>query len=130
MYADGEKKEKGKWRILYCVVLLCGNNRCGRVCGQAFYGRRGKWLLFELIDDYLIIHFRMEGRFYLLDKNSERARHDYVVFEFDDFSLHYNDSRLFGKMEIVSKNDLEKFFDDKQHKLEERHQHDLIRDER
>ena len=28
--------------------------------------RRGKWLLFELDSNYIIIHFRMEGRFYLL----------------------------------------------------------------
>ena len=80
--------------------------------------RRGKWLLFELIDDYLIVHFRMEGRFYLLDKNSEKSKHDYVIFEFEDFSLHYNDPRLFGKMEIIKKDGLKKFFDDKNLGLE------------
>ena len=36
--------------------------------------RRGKWLLFELNDSYIIIHFRMEGRFYLKGKGA------YVVY--------------------------------------------------
>ena len=80
--------------------------------------RRGKWLLFEFNDSFLIIHFRMEGRFYLLNKNEKRSKHDYVIFYFDDFSLHYNDPRLFGKMEVVRKNRLDKFFLDKKLGLE------------
>ena len=80
--------------------------------------RRGKWLLFELKDDYLIIHFRMEGRFYLLDKTIEKDKHDYVIFYFDKFSLHYNDPRLFGKMEIIKKDKLDDFFKSKKLGLE------------
>ena len=34
--------------------------------------RRGKWLLFELDNNYLIIHFRMEGRFYYLPLDAIR----------------------------------------------------------
>lgn len=80
--------------------------------------RRGKWLLFELDDDYVVIHFRMEGRFYYLPLNEEKAKHDYVIFYFDDFSLHYNDPRLFGKLEVVSKNDIDYFFKSKKLGLE------------
>ena len=80
--------------------------------------RRGKWLLFEFDDKYLIIHFRMEGRFYLLDKNAKKDKHDYVIFYFDDFSLHYNDPRLFGKMEVIDKEEINKFFLDKKLGLE------------
>lgn len=80
--------------------------------------RRGKWLLFELDDKYLIIHFRMEGRFYLLPTNQIRHKHDYVIFCFDDFSLHYNDPRLFGKMEVIDKEKIDKFFLDKKLGLE------------
>ncbi len=80
--------------------------------------RRGKWLLFELDSNYIIIHFRMEGRFYLLPLNEKRDKHDYVIFYFDDFSLHFNDPRLFGKMEIIKKDELEKFFLDKKLGLE------------
>lgn len=80
--------------------------------------RRGKWLLFELDSNYIIIHFRMEGRFYLLPLNEKRDKNDYVIFYFDDFSLHFNDPRLFGKLEVIKKDDLEKFFLDKKLGLE------------
>ena len=80
--------------------------------------RRGKWLLFELDNTYLVIHFRMEGRFYYLPKNSKRDKHDYVIFYFDDASLHYNDPRLFGKMEIINKDKIDDFFKSKKLGLE------------
>lgn len=80
--------------------------------------RRGKWLILELEKDYLIIHFRMEGRFYLLAKDALIDKHDYVIFYFDDFSLHYNDPRLFGKMQVVPKNHINEFFEDKNLGLE------------
>ena len=80
--------------------------------------RRVKWLLFEIDSNYIIIHFRIEGRFYLLPLNEKRDKHDYVIFYFDDFSLHFNDPRLFGKMEVIKKDDLEKFFLDKKLGLE------------
>lgn len=80
--------------------------------------RRGKWLLFELEKSYIVIHFRMEGRFYLLPLNSKRDKHDYVIFYFDDYELHFNDPRLFGKMEVVLKEDIDKFFNSKKLGLE------------
>ena len=80
--------------------------------------RRGKWLIFELDKNYLIIHFRMEGRFYYLPIDAKKDKHDYVIFYFDDFSLHYNDPRLFGKMEVIEKNEIDKFFLDKKLGLE------------
>lgn len=80
--------------------------------------RRGKWLLFELDNDTIIIHFRMEGRFYLKEKDALKDKHDYVIFYFDDFSLHYNDPRLFGKMEVVSNDKVDEFFKDKKLGLE------------
>lgn len=80
--------------------------------------RRGKWLIFELDKNYVIIHFRMEGRFYHLSLDAKKDKHDYVIFYFDDFSLHYNDPRLFGKMEVIEKDEINKFFLDKKLGLE------------
>lgn len=79
--------------------------------------RRGKYLLFELKDKYIVIHFKMEGRFYLKE-NSIKEKHDYAIFQFDNFSLHFNDPRLFGNMQIVYKDKIEKFFKDKKLGLE------------
>lgn len=80
--------------------------------------RRGKWLLFELDKSYLVIHFRMEGRFYYQPKDAKKDKHDYVIFYFNDASLHYNDPRLFGKMEIIEKDKIEDFFKDRKLGLE------------
>ncbi len=80
--------------------------------------RRGKWLIFDLGEVCLITHFRMEGRFYYLPVNAPIDKHDYVLFYFDSFSLHYNDPRLFGKMEVIKKEEVDKFFIDKKLGLE------------
>lgn len=80
--------------------------------------RRGKWLLFLLDNYYLVIHFRMEGRFYLKKLNDKKDKHDYIIFDFDSFSLHYNDPRLFGKMQIVKKEQIDEFFKEKKLGLE------------
>lgn len=80
--------------------------------------RRGKWLLFELDKDVIVIHFRMEGKFYLKEKDALKDKHDYVIFYFDEFKLHYNDPRLFGKMEVISKDKLDEFFINKKLGLE------------
>ncbi len=79
--------------------------------GQIIYGvkRRAKYLLFELKDKYIVIHFKMEGRFYLKEK-CIKEKHDYAIFKFDNFSLHFNDPRLFGIMRIVYKDEIENFF--------------------
>ena len=65
--------------------------------------RRGKWLLFELNDYYLLSHLRMEGKYYIKDKKDELTKHQHVVFEFDNFELRYNDTRKFGRMYLLEK---------------------------
>ena len=62
--------------------------------------RRGKFLMFELNDYYLLSHLRMEGK-YFIDGNI--TRHDHVVFHFDDGILKYNDTRKFGRMYLIDK---------------------------
>ena len=80
--------------------------------------RRGKWLLIELEEEYIVIHFRMEGRFYLLPLNTKNDKHDYVIFDFEHFSLHYNDPRQFGKIQIIDKKSINDFFEEKKLGLE------------
>ena len=62
--------------------------------------RRGKFLMFELNDYYLLSHLRMEGK-YFIDGNI--TRHDHVVFHFADGILKYNDTRKFGRMYLIDK---------------------------
>lgn len=68
--------------------------------------RRGKWLLFDLDNYYLLSHLRMEGRYFYKNKNDEHLKHEHVIFNFsDETELRYLDSRKFGKMHLIEKKD-------------------------
>ncbi len=64
--------------------------------------RRGKWLLFELNDYYLLSHLRMEGK-YNIKTNQKITEHEHVIFYFKDFNLRYQDTRKFGRMYLYKK---------------------------
>jgi len=72
--------------------------------------RRGKWLMFELNDYYLLSHLRMEGKYLIRKKEDPLLKHEHVEFVFKDKSLRYKDTRKFGKMYLYEK---ENIFDKK-----------------
>ncbi len=68
--------------------------------------RRGKWLMFELDDYYLLSHLRMEGKYYIRKNTDPREKHQHVIFHFsDNTDLRYNDTRKFGKMYLLKKDE-------------------------
>lgn len=73
--------------------------------------RRGKYILWQMETATILIHLRMEGKFYKLAKNEARNKHSHVIFHFDDFDLAFNDTRKFGRIEVSQ--DLEHFFNHK-----------------
>lgn len=69
--------------------------------------RRGKWLVFELDNYYLLSHLRMEGKYLYRNKNQKVEKHELVIFNINnEFELRYKDVRKFGKMELVEKDKL------------------------
>lgn len=69
--------------------------------------RRGKWLMFELDDYFLLSHLRMEGKYFIRNKNDAHNKHEHVIFTFsDDTELRYHDTRKFGKMYLIKKDDV------------------------
>lgn len=71
-----------------------------RCINQQFVGfhRKGKYLVFELSEGYLIVHLRMEGRFFIRNI-IEKNKHVHVVFALSGGRyLHYQDTRKFGRM--------------------------------
>lgn len=62
--------------------------------------RRGKFLMFELNDYYLLSHLRMEGKYFI---DGAITPHDHVIFHFNDGFLKYNDTRKFGRMYLIEK---------------------------
>jgi formamidopyrimidine-DNA glycosylase len=68
--------------------------------------RRGKWLIFELTSNYLLVHLRMEGKFFFKSKKESKEKHEHIIFELDDTTLRFNDVRKFGKMYLLDKDDI------------------------
>ena len=72
--------------------------------------QKAKYLVFETQDNYLISHLRMEGKYFVKDKNAEIQKHDHIIFELEDCLLIYNDTRKFGRMELIDKDQLKSYF--------------------
>lgn len=69
--------------------------------------RRGKWLIFCLDDYCLLSHLRMEGKYFIREKNDNYNKHEHIGFIFDDNSeLRYQDTRKFGRMHLIKKDEL------------------------
>ena len=71
-------------------------------------GRRGKYLLFTLSDNYtLIIHLRMTGRLTVAVPGAESlAKHTHLVFSLSDGrELRFTDQRKFGLVYLVKTGD-------------------------
>lgn len=68
--------------------------------------RRGKWLIFCLDDYYLLSHLRMEGKYIFKMLNAPLEKHEHVIFIFEDQELRYKDTRKFGRMYLLEKNEL------------------------
>ena len=69
--------------------------------------RRGKWLMFELNDYYLLSHLRMEGKYVIRNLGDEYNKHEHVEFVFsDNTTLRYKDTRKFGRMYLYKKNEV------------------------
>jgi formamidopyrimidine-DNA glycosylase len=65
---------------------------------------RGKFLVFELDDYSLLIHLRMEGKFFFRTINDAIAKHEHVELILDNLvSFRYHDVRKFGKMYLIPK---------------------------
>lgn len=68
---------------------------------------RGKWLILELEQDDLLIHLRMEGKFFFRARDTEKGKHEHVFFTIDDdVSFRFHDVRKFGKMYLLSKEEV------------------------
>ncbi len=74
--------------------------------------RRGKWLMFELNDYYLLSHLRMEGKYFIKNEEDELSKHEHIVFTFENKiknsheQLRYHDTRKFGKMYLIPKEEV------------------------
>ena len=67
---------------------------------------RGKFIVISLDDYSLLIHLRMEGKFFFRKKGDEINKHEHVELILDnDISFRFHDVRKFGKMYLIPIND-------------------------
>ncbi len=51
----------------------------------------------------------MEGKYFFKTKNDEINKHEHVIFDLDDGTeLRYMDTRKFGKMYLIKKDEIDK----------------------
>jgi formamidopyrimidine-DNA glycosylase len=70
--------------------------------------RRGKHLIFELNNDFVILsHLRMEGKYFLITEKETLPKYSIAVFHLDDgHKLVYADTRKFGTLQLINKKNL------------------------
>ena len=70
--------------------------------------RRGKFLMFDLDDYYLLSHLRMEGKYFFKNNDEDINKHEHVIFDLgNNEELRYMDTRKFGKMYLIKKDDID-----------------------
>jgi len=68
--------------------------------------RKGKYLIFILDKEALIVHLRMEGKFYIKTNNEIINKHEHIIFKLKTgYELRYHDVRKFGTMHLLNIND-------------------------
>ena len=85
------------------------NKFASSLIGDSFIDikRRGKWLIFETNNKYLLSHLRMEGKFFIKDDKEAKGKHEHVTIYFEDnTTLRYEDTRKFGRMNLINKEEL------------------------
>jgi formamidopyrimidine-DNA glycosylase len=66
--------------------------------------RRGKWIIIELDDYFLLSHLRMEGKYFFKTEKDTLSKHEHIIFKLDNNTeLRYHDVRKFGKMWLIEK---------------------------
>ncbi len=69
--------------------------------------RKGKALIFEIGNIYMVSHLRMEGKYYYKDIISPIEKHEHIIFYLSNgMTLRYHDTRKFGIMVIKNDKDL------------------------
>ncbi len=105
-------KKIAKVEVIYKPIIESDNKDFAQdLLGKSFIDikRKGKWLIFETEDRYLLSHLRMEGKFFIKDNNEPISKHEHVIFTFiDNTDLRYADTRKFGRVNLIKKEDLNK----------------------
>ena len=100
-------------KVYYSKILLDDIETVQKsLIGESFVDikRKGKWLLFETEHFYMLSHLRMEGKYFIKQKEEPLAKHEHMEIIFEDgMSLRYHDTRKFGRIKVLKKEQLDEF---------------------
>ena len=51
-------------------------------------------------------------KYFIKDIDSPKEKHEHVIINFSDFSLRYHDTRKFGRMKLILKEEIDDYFKD------------------
>lgn len=60
--------------------------------------RRGKYIMINLDKGTILVHLRMEGKFFIKEESEPIFKHTHVILHLDSCKLEFNDTRKFGRM--------------------------------
>ena len=96
-------------KVFYDGIIIGNKDEfIKRLINESFIDilRNGKWLIFETDNYYMLSHLRMEGKYFIKNEDEERNKHEHVIFYLDHFTLRYHDTRKFGKLKLIRKDEL------------------------
>lgn len=102
---EGKKIKKATVYWPKIIEIPTVDQFCKRIQNQFIRKlyRRGKYLVFELSSDTLLIHLRMTGKFNVLSEKVPHDKHEHVCLTFEDGTiLSYHDTRKFGRWSLYS----------------------------
>jgi len=105
-------KKIRKVNILWDNIIAypCKDDFCRNIGNKTIVDitRRGKFLMFDLNDYYLLSHLRMEGKYFLKNNSEKINKHEHVIFDLGNGEeLRYMDTRKFGKMYLIKKDEID-----------------------
>ncbi|MFP4177323.1 MAG: bifunctional DNA-formamidopyrimidine glycosylase/DNA-(apurinic or apyrimidinic site) lyase [Acholeplasmataceae bacterium] len=93
--------------VYYEPMIRDGVDRFLTIRGQRIEGfeRIGKHLIFRLSKSVMIVHLRMEGKFYI-KRDEPKEKHEHVILRFQSGrTLRFHDVRKFGTFTLRTKHD-------------------------
>lgn len=105
-------KKIKKILVQYKPIVMNEESELNDLIGSEFIDikRIGKWLLFETKTHYLLSHLRMEGKYFIKREDEPLEKHEHVEIIFSDgVDLRYHDTRKFGRMKLLKKENLYDF---------------------
>ena len=98
-------------KVLYKNIIEKDSLDINKIIDDKFIDikRKGKWLIFELENYNLLSHLRMEGKFFLKKEDEPVEKHEHVIIGFEDFELRYHDTRKFGRMVLLKKDETDSY---------------------